>query len=221
MRVQAQGQKRRTLGLCLAGAIVFWMAPALTASPVPAPEEEKTEAKDSKKKEESQGDEAAAEKKAAPAAPKKPRVITNADLAKYAKKSSAAPRVARTGSPASPVLATPDQPAAPGPGVRIRLPGDDLDSATLPELETMRDELASLLRYLEVKFAWFRNPLLPAPDPPHGEEFLDPELSAAQDRELTRTRILSVRGRLQKAEALLASRGGNPCRFPRACRLEA
>jgi hypothetical protein len=150
-------------------------------------------------------------KKKESAAKKKPRVITNADLEKYGKRPRPGQRTIVRPAPAVPLPADPEPPP---PAGRSLPPEDRLDQATLPELEAREVELQALLSYLEAKEAWLRNPLLPAPPPPPGEVFLDPELSGAEEFEQTRSRAFSVRGRLGKVRLLIQSGGSQTPAVP-------
>ncbi len=166
--------------------------------------EPKTSTKEASESKEAESKEAEAKESEAR---KKPRVFTNADLAKYAKKSTAKRQV--SGKPQA--LAPPMPPPAADPGTarpRVNLPVDRLETMSLPDLETRRRELAELLTYLEKKVSWFKNPLQRPPEPPYGEELLDPTLSGGQEFQLTRTRIVAVRGRLQKVESLIHATSG-------------
>ena len=190
----------RVLGLLLAGAVFFFASPGLTASP--SPEQEK---KESKKESDAEGPDAsdkdAAKKKTTPVTKKKPRVFSNADLAKYAKKPAtpAQPQGVR------PSIAPADPVSPEGRSPRITVPADDLENASVPDLEARRQELTELVSFLEKKVAWLKNPFLPRPEPPYGEELLDPSLSGGQEYQLSRSRIVTVRGRLQKVERLLSA----------------
>lgn len=138
-------------------------------------------------------------------AAKKPRVITNADLEKYGKRTTPARGKAVT-QPTAPYVLPEAQPPAPA---RITLPPEDrLDGASLPELEERQTELQELLTYLKAKVAWIKNPLLKRLIPPDGEKLLDPSLGPGQELELTRSRVFAVEGRLGKIRLLIQSGGG-------------
>jgi hypothetical protein len=175
--------------LLLTGVLLL----GLSSSPwARAPEQEKKE--EARK---------ASDEKAKPA---KPRVITNADLEKYAKRNKQAPRVQTPPRPAAPPVEGPAEPPAPRtPGLP---PEELLEAASLPELEDREQELATLVDYLKAKEAWLKNPFLPRPTPPPGEVLLTEGVSGADELQRTRTRIFATEGRLQKVRVLIQAGGG-------------
>ena len=152
----------------------------------------------------SPGKEDKAEETKKQSAAKKPRVITNADLEKYGKRTTPA-RAKVITQPTAPYVLPEAQPPEPP---RTTLPPEDrLDGSSLPELEERQRELQELLTFLKAKAAWIKNPFLKRPIPPAGEMLLDPSLGPGQELELTRSRVFAVDGRLGKIRLLIQSGG--------------
>jgi hypothetical protein len=188
---------RKPSAALLAGILA--LAGALPAAAVPAPEEEKkpeTE-QDGAKSTEAKPDESG----------KTVRVITNKDLEKYGEPRGAAAGPAAAAAPAP----VPAPAPAPVPEGEILPPEERLDGTVTPEELVQREaELSELLAYLEAKEFWFKNPLVPAPEPPPGEDLLDAGRSGAEQLRDTRVRIDDTRRRLDTVRALLRATAPPP-----------
>jgi len=177
-----------TAAAWLAAAVLAVAAVSFTAAAAPEKEDKEDKAEETKKQ----------------SAARKPRVITNADLEKYGKRTTPARTKART-QPTAPYVLPEAQPPEPA---RTTLPPEDrLDGSSLPELEERQTELQELLTYLKAKVAWIKNPLLKRLIPPDGEKLLDPSLGPGQELQLTRSRVFAVEGRLGKIRLLIQSGG--------------
>jgi len=177
-----------TAAAWLAAAVLAVAAVSFTAAAAPEKEDKEDKAEETKKQ----------------SAAKKPRVITNADLEKYGKRTTPTRTKAIT-QPTAPYVLPEAQPPEPA---RTTLPPEDrLDGSSLPELEERQTELQELLTYLKAKVAWIKNPLLKRLIPPDGEKLLDPSLGPGQELQLTRSRVFAVEGRLGKIRLLIQSGG--------------
>lgn len=188
---------RKPSATILAGMLA--LAGALPAAAGPAPEEDK---KPESKQEDAKPADGEQDKKGDAV-----RVITNKDLEKYGKPGSPAARPVTVVPPAA-------GPAAPPEGEPLP-PEERLDgTVTVEELMQREAELAELLAYLEAKEFWFKNPLVPAPEPPPGEDLLDPGRTGAEQLRDTRVRIDDTRRRLDTVRALLRAAASPPSSLP-------
>lgn len=188
MTQRSRSASCRTAAAWLVAAVLGVAAVSFTAAAAPEKEDKEDKAEETKKQ----------------SAAKKPRVITNADLEKYGKRTTPARGKAVT-QPTAPYVLPEAQPPEPA---RTTLPPEDrLDGSSLPELEERQTELQELLTYLKAKVAWIKNPLLKRLIPPDGEKLLDPSLGPGQELQLTRSRVFAVEGRLGKIRLLIQSGG--------------
>lgn len=175
-------------------------APVLASPGEPEAKKEGQKSEKSAEKSEKSADQSA-EKSASQV--DKPRVFTNADLERYG---AASPSPAR--KPAAPGAAppAPSEPEAPPP--EPEAPAEERPGqATVPELLARRTELEERRTYLQAKVNWLRNPLLPAPSPPAGEELLDRTLSGAQVFDRSRSRLTETNNRIIKINQILIAMG--------------
>ena len=194
--------------LTLAAALA--LACLLAPFPAVADEEKK---KEEPKQEEPKQEEPKQEKAAAPKP--KARVFTNADLKRLAESGSGSvtggsythDRSTPSSAP-RPQLEAP--PAPPAPVQPQAFPEDRPESATVPELQDRLPVLQAEQEYLAAKQRWMRNPLLPQPIPPPGEDLVDKTRTGADQMRDTERRLRMVENRLNRVRALLKAAGLSP-----------
>lgn len=132
------------------------------------------------------------------------RVFTNADLERYGRP-GAVRSPGRTAS-APPPAAAPEADSPVAAAVAIP-PEDRIEPVATPDLRAREAELEALLQYLQAKERWLKNPLLPSPAPPAGEQLTDPATGSGRQYESTRIRAAQTETRLLRVRAMLQARG--------------